>query len=399
MKRVILLLLLTFASGALFAQSVESEEVAEPEGYKFEDVREVPSTAVKDQSRSGTCWSFAANSLMEAEMLRMGNEAPHLSEMWIVRHSYIEKAIRYVRMHGKTHFAAGGAFDNVPYVIKKYGIVPEEAYPGLGYGTEKHNHSELDRVLKGYVDGVINSRKLTTAWLDGFEGILDVYLGAKPEKFSYKGKEYTPESFAAALGLNMDDYISITSFTHHPFYEQFIFEVPDNWLWSKMDNVPLDELMAIFDNALENDFPLFWAADVSEKGFAYAKGLAVVPEADLESMDGTEQARWVALSDKDREGELYKFEKPGKEKVITQENRQEGFDNYETTDDHGMLITGVAKDQNGTKYYKVQNSWGTSQLYEGFFYASRPYVEYKTMMIAVHRDAIPKDIRAKLKIK
>lgn len=308
-------------------------------------------------------------------------------------------------MHGESTFSGGGAVLDVIDMSAKYGIVPEEAYKGLDYGFDNHDHLELDAALKGYLDGVLAQtdnkkrfQKLSSAWQAGLNGILDAYFGKAPEKFTYNGVEYTPQSFAKSLGLDMSDYINISSYTHHPFYSQFVLEVQDNWAWGLSYNVPMDDMMSILDNALANGYSVAWAADVSEKGFGYQNGVAIVPEASTDDMNGTELSRWVALSEKDKEAELYKFEKPGKEKAITQEMRQEAFDNFETTDDHGMVFVGRAKDQLGNEYYKVKNSWDNKNVYKGFFYASRPYVSYKTMNLLVHKDAIPAEIKTKMGI-
>lgn len=394
MKRMLITL---FAFAALAATAQESK----PEGYKFTDVKSLETTPVKNQSRSGTCWSFSGIALVENEILRNGGEEVDLSEMWVVRHTYMEKAEKYVRMHGTINFAGGGATHDVMNVIRKYGIVPEEAYKGLNYGTELHQHGELDAVLKAYVEAIIKNpnRKLSSAWKNGVNAILDTYLGPVPEKFTYKGVEYTPKSFAASLKFDPDQIVSLTSFSHHPFYEQFAVEVPDNWAWGLSYNLPLDEFMKVMEAAVDGGYSILWASDVSEKGFAWNKGLAVIPEADLESMDGTEQARWVKLTEAEKQAALYKFDKPGKEKTITQEVRQEAYDDYETTDDHGMLIMGKAADQAGNKYFKVKNSWGTAGIYGGYFYASYPFVAYKTMNIMVNKAALPKDVAKKLGLK
>ena len=350
-------------------------------GYQFTDVKVIETTPVKDQSRSGTCWCFSTLSFLESEIIKAGGEPMHLSEMWIVRHSFMDKAEKYVRMHGTLNFAEGGAAHDVTEGIREHGIVPFEVYPGLNYGTAKPDFHEISEVLKSYLDAVIRAagnKPLSTAWKRGFNAILDEYFGVLPETFTYEGKKYTPESFAASLPISMDDYVDVSSFTHHPFYSRFIIEVPDNWMWAEVYNVPLEEMMQIVDNALENGYTVAWGTDVSEKGFSRTKGIGVIPEADLEGMSGTEAERWGKLTEQEKEAALYKFDKPGKERTITQEMRQTSFDNWETTDDHGMLIMGVAKDQNGTPYYKVQNSWNTVAPYDGFWYFSKPFVAYKT---------------------
>lgn len=387
---------------SVVASAQDKKEEEKEDGFKFTSVKEIPCTSVKDQYRSGTCWSFSGLGFLEAEMLRLGKPVVDLSEMFVVRHAYSDKATKYVRLHGSLNFGAGGAFHDVTNVIKNYGIVPEEVYKGLNYGEEKHVHGELDRVLLENVKAVVDNpnKKLTNAWHEAFEGTLETYLGKFPEKFNYQGKDYTPQTFAAEyVGLNMSDYVEITSYTHHPFYSKFIIEIPDNWSWDEVYNVPLNELNEIIDNAVNTGYTVAWAADVSEKGFLTSqKGIAVIPEVDKQNMSDAEISKWEKLSDKEKNEELFKLSKPGKEKIINQELRQVDFDNYQTTDDHGMLIVGTAKDQNGAMYYKVKNSWGDYNDYDGFFYASKPYVEYKTMSIMVHKDAIPKNIRKKLNL-
>lgn len=391
-------LCMTFSLGAQTSTPAE-EKPANP--YQFTMIYDVPATSIKDQASSGTCWSFASCAFLESELLRMGKGDYDLSEMWIARHAYLEKAKKYARMHGKAEYSQGGATHDVMNMIRLYGIVPEEVYTGLQYGTDKHLHSEVEAVLKGYMKGVISNAngKLTPVWADGLNGILDAYFGEVPETFVYNGKEYTPQSFAEELGLNMDDYVSFTSFTHHPFYTQFAMEVPDNWAWGLSWNVPMDELMRIIDNALENGYTVDWASDVSEPGFQYSKGFAVIPSATSETMKDSEWAKWESLSPRSQSSMIAKATEPLDEVTVTQEMRQEAFDNYQTTDDHGMLITGMAKDQNGKIFYKVKNSWDVSNLYDGYFYASKPFVEYKTLNILVHKNAVPKDLRKKLGIK
>ena len=376
------------------------EPTQEPEGFQFTDQKVAPITPVKDQHRSGTCWCFSTLSFLEAEILKNGGEEIHLSEMWIVRNIYFEKAIKYVRLHGALNFAVGGASHDVTHGIKQYGIVPQEVYPGFNYGTDKPHFNEIDAVLKSYVDAIIKApnKTLTTAWQNGLNAILDAYFGVMPETFTWKGQEYTPQSFAESLPINIDDYVDLTSYTHHPFYSQFVIEVPDNWMWGTVYNLPLEELMQTVDYAIENGYTIEWATDVSEKGFSRTKAIGIVPDANLEGLDGTEAERWGRLTAAERERALYSFDKPVKELTITQQMRQTAFDNYETTDDHGMVIVGTAVDQLGNPYFKVLNSWGVRGPYEGYFYFSRPFFEYKTMSIMVNKNAIPKQIRKKLGI-
>jgi bleomycin hydrolase len=374
----------------------------EGKNYHFTTIHEIPVTSIKDQYRSGTCWAFSGIGMLEAEMLRQGKPEVDLSEMYIVWHTYSEKSVKDVRLHGSLNFSAGGAFHDVLNMIRKYGIVPECVYDGLNYGEKKHVHGEMDRMLSEEVNAVIENRnkKLSTAWHDAVNNTLNSYLGELPKSFTYDGKEYTPLSFAKEyVGLNMNDYVEITSYTHHPFYSKFILEVPDNWSWDEVYNVPMEEMEQIIDNSLDNGYTVAWATDISEKGFSTSKkGVAVVPDLNFEDMEDAEIAKWEKLSDKEKEEKLFDLNGPGAEKTISQEMRQIDFDNYQTTDDHGMLILGTAKDQNGSIYYKVKNSWGNYNDYDGYFYASKPYVRYKTMCIMVNKEAIPKNIRKKLNL-
>lgn len=389
------------AAGIVLAEN-ENKKAKTKKGYVFEDEIVLPSTPVKDQYRSGTCWSFSALSFLESEMLRLGKPEVDLSEMFVVWHAYSIKAKKDVRVHGNLNFSAGGAFHDVTNMIAQFGIVPESVYNGLKYGEEKHVHGEMDRVLLQHVNAVIENknRKLSTVWSDAVDATLNSYLGEIPQKFEYEGKQYTPQSFATDfVGLNMDDYVEISSYSHHPFYSKFILEVPDNWSWDEVYNVPINELEEIIDYSLKNNFTVAWAADVSEKGFVTSnKGVAVLPAGPKEDMSDAEISRWEALPEKEKEKELYLLEKPVPELVVTQEMRQAAFDNYQTTDDHGMHIVGTAKDQEGRTFYKVKNSWGDYNKYKGFFYASKPYVNYKTMCIMVHKDGIPQSIREKLEL-
>ena len=390
-----------FLAALLFHfQNAYAQEDSEKNGYEFTMIKELDATSVKNQYRTGTCWSFSAISLLESEMMRKGKDAVNLSEMWIVRHTYSEKAEKYVRFHGNLNFSPGGAFHDVTNMIDKHGIVPESVYPGMEYGTEKHNHGEMDAVLKGYVDQVIENEngELSPVWHEGFTDILETYLGEKPETFTYEGEEYTPESFAEdCVDLDPDNYLELSSYTHHPFYSRFILEVPDNWSYDRVYNLPIDELMEVMYHSIESGYSIAWAADVSDRGFSWNNGLAVVPAKDLEDMTDTERARWEELTEAGKQQQLYNFNEPGKEKEITQKMRQKAFNNYNTTDDHGMHITGLAEDQNGTKYFYVKNSWSdNNHIYDGYLYASDAYVRYKTMDIMVHKDAIPEDIAEKL---
>ncbi len=398
------LLALALISGTLacFGAEPDSTAVDSTKTFIFTDVISLPTTSVKDQNKSGTCWCFAGTSYFEDEVRRIKGDSLDISEMFTVRKCYEDKADRYVRMYGHATLSPGGSLLDVPYVWARYGAVPEEVYPGNNYGEEGHVHGELDAAISAYVKAIVAkpNRRISTAWKEGLKGILDAYFGPVPETFEYNGKTYTPQSYAASLGLNMDDYVPVTSFTHHPYYEKFIVEVPDNWLWGEYYNVPLEDMMAIADNSLNNGYTFVWASDISEGGFKWNKGVALMPKGKTEGdMNDTELARWVKLSDKERQNEKFEFEGPVEEIVVTPEMRQEMFDRQETTDDHGMEIIGLATDQLGNKYYKVKNSWNTNQVYDGFFYVSMPFFEAKTIDILVHKDAIPKDIARKMGIK
>jgi len=395
-KRSLFCLFIFAGSLSLFAQNNENE------GYTFTIVKEVKATPVKNQARSGTCWSYSALSFFESELLRKGKPEFDLSEMWIVRHTYPAKAEKFMRLHGNLNLAPGGSFEDALWVMRNYGIVPQEVYQGLNYGEDKNVHAELDAVTRAYADAILKTAErtptgLTTGWMNGFEGIMDAYLGKRPEKFNYNGKEYTPKTFMQSLDLNLDDYVPITSFTHHPFYKPFILEIPDNWIWGAYYNVPMNEMLAVLNNALNNGYSVLWAADVSERGFLYRKGAAVVPVMNPEEMSDSDKARLIGLSEKEREAQILNLDKVVSEKTITQEMRQIAFDNFQTTDDHGMHITGIAKDQNGKTFYKVKNSWGTDDSkYEGYSYVSEAYFLYKTLNILVHKNAVPKNILTKL---
>lgn len=386
---------------ALSSVSAKDKKKTEDEGYVFTTVKELKITPVKNQNRTGTCWCFSTLGFLESELLRMGKGEYDLSEMFIVSKSYKDKAEKFVRLHGELNYAQGGSFEDVLQAWKDYGIVPESVMNGLQYGEDMHVHNELESASRAYLDQIIKNpnRKLSTAWKKGFDGIIDAYLGTAPEKFTYNGKEYTPKSFAAELGINPDDYVSLTSYTHHPFYSEFAIEVQDNWRWATSYNLPIDELMQVFDNAINTGYTIAWGSDVSEKGFT-RNGIGVIP--DIESMErsGSDQDRWLGLSTSEKDAEIKKMmEKPCKELEITQEMRQEAYDNYETTDDHGMQIYGIAKDQTGKKFYMIKNSWGTDNKYKGTWYISENFVKYKTMNIVVHKDALPQAIKDKLHIK
>jgi len=353
-------------------------------GYIFTMKKEMPCTPVKNQSSTSTCWCFSGISMFESELIRMGKGTYDLSEMFVVRHTYEDKALMFARMHGSSSFAGGSEFGDLLTISKEKGLVPDAAYPGLSYGETKHNHRELDGVLRGYMDALIKSPKPSIAWLAGINGILDAYLGKSPDNFTYEGKTFTPASFIKELGINPDDYICLTSFSHHPFYAPFMLELPDNWAAGLFHNLPLDEMMQVIDYSLASGYTVAWASDVSDRGFSMKEGAAIVPEKNWTDMNETETVK--------------AFAGPQKEKVITQELRQAEFNNYSTTDDHGMHIVGVAADQAGNTFYKVKNSWGITGKYDGFIYVSKPFVALRTTNIMVNKKGIPAAIAQKMGI-
>lgn len=408
MKRLSIMAVGTMIAASLFATDrmapAAEPEVVNPDstGFTFTDVKINKTGSVKDQNKSGTCWAFSGVSTLEDNVLRKGGPELDISEMFIVRHAYIDKAKKFMRMNGNITFAQGGSWGDVLNMTMQYGAMPEEAYTGLNYGEAKHSHYEMAEAMEAYLRAVLNrgqkNSKLTDAWLPGLIGILDAYLGPLPESFTYKGKTYTPKSWAKEMGLEPENFVNITSYTHHPFYESFILEIPDNWAWTRSMNVPMEEMQRIVDNALDKGWTVMWAADVSEGGFKWTKGYALLPDdKDTKDMTDTELSRWVKLSDKDRADAKFDIKGPIKEKTVSQESRQKTFDNFETTDDHGMVIVGTATDQEGNKYYKVKNSWDTNQIYDGYLYVSMPFFLEKTLGVGVHKDAIPADINKKCK--
>ena len=402
MKKILFSFAVCAMSMSLAAQVDNTETPSDStEGFRFTTIDSIAITPVKDQNRSSTCWSYSTIGFLESELLRMGKGEYDLSEMFVVHHTMLDRAEYSVRMYGTAEFAPGGSAYDVIYCLKNYGMVPQEVMPGIQYGSTPADtlpvHAELDAIAGGVVKAVTNSglKKLTPVWKKALTAVYDTYLGECPATFIYNGKEYTPKSFAEELGLNADDYVSITSYTHHPYYTTFALEVPDNWRMDQMYNVPMEEMMAIIDNALAKGYTLAWGADVSEICFT-RKGLGVVPEEEKAvDLTGSDAARWLGLSATDKREELTK--KPLPEKTITQEMRQAAYDSWENTDDHGMQIFGTAKDQNGKRYYMVKNSWGTKRSeYKGIWYVSEAYMQYKTNDVLVHKNAIPKDIRKKL---
>ena len=373
------------------------------EGFVFTTVKENPITSIKNQNRAGTCWCYSSLAFIESELLRMGKGEFDFSEMYIVHNTYLDRADKAVRTHGDISFSQGGSFYDVLYGMEKFGLVPEaEMRPGVMYGDTLSNHNELTAVSDAVVAAIAKGKHRNLQsdangnmlWKKAIEAIHDIYLGERPEKFNYNGKEYTPKSFYESTGLNAADYVSLTSYTHHPFYSSFVLEIQDNWRWAQSYNLPIDELMEVFDNAIMEGYTIAWGSDVSEAGFG-RDGKAVMPAAAKSSdLQGSDMAKWLNLSEEEK-----KATPNPTEKWCTQEERQIAYDNWETTDDHGMQIYGIAKDKNGVEYYMVKNSWGEAGTYKGIWYASKAFARYKTMNIVVHKNAIPKNIRKKLGIK
>ena len=393
--------LLTIAAMGMFCLSGMAQE-AKKEGFEFTVVKENPITSIKNQNRAGTCWSYSALAFIESELLRMGKGEHDLAEMFIVHNTYLDRADKAVRTHGDISFSQGGSFYDVLFAMKNYGLVPEaEMLPGVMYGETLSNHNELSAVSDAVVAAIAKQKSLQKnannelLWKKAIQAVHDIYLGERPEKFTYNGKEYTPKSFYESLGLNADDYVSLTSYTHYPFYSSFALEIQDNWRWAESYNLPIDELMEVFDHAIMKGYTIAWGSDVSEDGFS-RNGIAVLPDAEkAQELSGSDMARWLKMKPEEKKLNT----KPQPQKWCTQEERQAAYDNFETTDDHGMQIYGIAKDQMGNEYYMVKNSWGKSGTYEGIWYASKAFARYKTMNIVVHKDALPKAIAKKLGIK
>jgi bleomycin hydrolase len=382
----------------------ETLKNSENSNYIFTKIAHLEATPVQSQGNTGTCWSFSALSFFESELIRNGHKNTLLSEMFVARKAYEAKAEKYIRMDGKTNFDEGGAFHDIPFVIKKYGIVPSDVYKGLNYGSKSHNHSEMSAVLKGAMNGLLSHVNglddtgggLSKAWKNAISGILDAYFGADVKEFEMNGIKYTPKSYAESLKLNMNDYVSITSFTNHDMYKICQLEIPDNWSWGTSYNVPLNDLVQITESALKNGYTVAWGADVSEEGFSFRHGIAIAPE-DLSSIqvEGKDNKNF---SNAGASKNSNAFLNPTKELKVTPELRQEAYDNKTTTDDHGMHITGLFKDQSGTRYFLVKNSWGTENYPEGYLYVSENYFNWKTINIYLHKEGVPKEIRTKLGI-
>lgn len=388
---------------ALMSLSAMASAASRPQAklpdYTFTTVVANPITPVKDQYRSGTCWAFSSIGFVESEVIRINGikdtlKYPDFSEFFVVSNSYRERAEKFVRLDGNLTFGAGSEGDDVLHVIRDHGLVPQAEMTGMNYGTEKPVQAEMDAVLKAIVKTVVSNpnRTLSTAWYRAFCAVLDEYLGKRPEKFVVDGKEYTPASYRDALKFNPDDYVTLTSYTHHPFYTSFPLEISDNWRWDSMYNLPIEELVNIVDGAINDGYTVEWGGDVSQYGFT-RNGMAVLLDRSAEVKTGSDQEHWTGKEEGKPAPEVQVVEKEP-----TQEMRQKEFDNKTLTDDHGMQVFGIAKDQNGKKYYMIKNSWGETGKYKGIWYATEAFIKGQTMSVTVHKDAISKDLRKKLGI-
>ena len=398
MKKNLFIALLT----VLFASGLQAQEENPNKKPVFTTIKELPITSVKNQNRSGTCWAYSTLSFFESEILKKTGKTYDLAEMFVCNKDYMERADVTVRMHGDCDFSQGGSAGDVLLIIKNHGIIPEEAMakPGTMIGDTLANFNEFFSVMTPYVKAIATSKSktITPQWKSGLQGILDAYLGKTPETFTYEGVTYTPQSFAQSLGLDWNDYVSITSYTHHPFYTSFAVEVQDNWRWDHSYNVPMDEMMRIIDNALENNYTVAWGGDVSDEGFT-RQGLGVLYNTKTaDGLSGSDQAKWLNMKPTERAHLIDSLGITAPEIVPTQEQRQKDFDSWELTDDHGMHIYGLAKDQNGREYYMVKNSWGEAGEYKGIWYMTKAFIAARTMEFLINKNAIPKDIRKKLGI-
>ena len=392
-------LLVAAAALCMLPGTISAQKAEKKDTLAFTVVKENPITSIKDQNQSGTCWAYSSLAFFEAELLRMGKGDHDLCESYLVYNTYMDRADKHVRTHGDASFSQGGSFYDAVYCLKHYGFVPQDAMPAPGapYGDSLFNFNQLDAVTNAYVGAIAKGKlkKINPVWKKDLNAIYANYFGELPTEFTHNGKKYTPKSYTESLGLNPDDYVSLTSYTHHPFYSSFILEIQDNWRWGSSYNLPLDEFMEVMEEGVKNGYSFAWGSDVSEKGFNGRSGVATIPADGAENdKTGSDAARWT--------GDNFKgaaIKSNSGEKTITQEMRQVAYDNWETTDDHGMVIYGLAKDNKGNEYFMVKNSWGEYGPYQGKFYASKAFVAYKTMNIVIHKDALPKKIAKKLGLK
>jgi bleomycin hydrolase len=394
LKPLLAAVLLTGGVPSAFAQdylinSVKSNQSANSkDAFVFKDVINIERTPVKNQGSSGTCWSYSANSFLESEMIRLGKEPVEISQIYTARNAYIEKGVNYVRMHGAITLGDGGALHDVINMYKKYGAIPQSQYTGLTNGATKNKFAEMAAINEGLLAAVVKNPngELTTNWQKAYTSVLDSYLGEVPKSFDYKGKKYTPQTFAKeVIGINADEYVELSSFSDHPYYDRFVLMVPDNWSLDMVYNVKMNDLTAIIDNALKNGYTVGWAGDVSDKGFSWKNGVAYLPAKPFAEMTAEEKE---AI-----------FKGPQAELEVTEQMRQSAFDNYDTTDDHGMHIVGLSKDQNGKEYYIIKNSWGATNDYQGYMYMTKNFVKLKTTAILLNKGGLPKDLAKKINIK
>ncbi|AWH84207.1 aminopeptidase [Flavobacterium album] len=377
-----------FAQDYLVNSLKNNQSANSKDSFQFTDVINIENTPVKNQGSSGTCWSYSANSFLESEMIRMGKQPVEISQVYTARNAYVEKGKNYVRMHGAITLGDGGALHDVINMYRKYGALPQNVYTGLNYGTTVNKFEEMQTMAQGVLEAAVKNPngELSPNWIKAYTAVLDSYLGDVPQSFDYKGKKYTPQTFAKeVVGINPDDYVELSSFKEHPYYSKFVLMVPDNWSLDMVYNVKMDDLTAIIDNALKNGYTVGWAGDVSEKGFSWKNGVAYIPSKNFADMTAEEKESI--------------FKGPQAEMEITEDMRQKAFDNYQTTDDHGMHIVGLSKDQNGKEYYIVKNSWGATNDYKGYLYMSKNFVKYKTTAILLNKGGIPKDLAKKMDIK
>ena len=401
MKKIMMMLLATLVTMGASSQEKKAEK-KNPNKPIFTVVKENKITSIKDQNRSGTCWDYSTLSFFEAEILKATGKVYDLDESFVASKTYMDRAVQVVRLHGDCQFAQGGSAYDPLYCIQNYGIIPQGImpFPGSLYGDSLNNFNEFFEVMTPYVRAIAtsNSKKISNQWKVGLQGILDAYLGKCPENFTFEGKNYTPKTFAASLGVDWNNYVSVTSYTHHPFWTQFAVEVQDNWRNPLSWNVPMDDMARIIENAVMNGYTVAWGGDVSEEGFT-RQGLAYFYDTKkMESLAGSDMARWLKLSKAKKTNLIDSLGVNVPELEPTQEQRQQRFDNWELTDDHGMLIYGIAKDQNGKEYYMVKNSWGESGEYKGIWYMTKNFIIANTMDFMVNKNAIPKDIRKKMGI-
>ena len=392
-KSLLLILTLIFSANTNFAQDILVNSLKvnasdkSKESFKFTDVINLANTSVKNQGSSGTCWSYSGNSFLESEMIRIGKQPVEISQIFTARNAYVEKGKNYVRMHGAVTLGDGGSLHDVTNMLKKYGAVPQEVYTGLNYGTAKNKFAEMAALTEGLLVAAVKNPngELTPNWIKAYEAVIDSYLGQVPQNFNYKGKNYTPQTFAKeVVGLNADEYVEFSSYSNVPYYTKTMLMVPDNWSFDMIYNVRLNDMTDIIDNALKNGYTVAWATDVSEKSFSWKNGIAYVPTKKVDEMTPEEKENM--------------FNGPKPEMEITEELRQKAFDNYQTTDDHGMHIVGVSKDQDGKEYYIVKNSWGATNDYKGYLYVTKNFIKYKSTALMVNKGAIPAAIAKKMGI-